>query len=78
MRILDELGAGAERIRRETIRAARRHAGRRRRCTFGASPPPFPDALRGAHPSRAQLVTAWVLGAATLGAGILVGWAIWG
>ena len=47
--------------------------------TFGPGRPTFAvhdEPARTA--SRAQLVTAWVLGAATLGAGILVGWAIWG
>jgi ATP-dependent Clp protease ATP-binding subunit ClpC len=73
MQIVAEFGAGAESIRRETMR------------TLGGMPPSVvtfgggsPTRLHSQRPSRAQLVTGWVLGAATLGAGILVGWAIWG
>jgi ATP-dependent Clp protease ATP-binding subunit ClpC len=73
MQIVAEFGAGAESIRRETMR------------TLGGMPPSVvtfgggsPTRLHRQRPSRAQLVTGWVLGAATLGAGILVGWAIWG
>jgi ATP-dependent Clp protease ATP-binding subunit ClpC len=73
MQIVAEFGAGAESIRRETMR------------TLGGMPPSVvtfgggsPTRLHWQRPSRAQLVTGWVLGAAPLGAGILVGWAIWG
>ncbi len=75
MRILGELGAGAERIQRETNRML---GGMPSVTTFGGGPPTFFTRLRPHAPSRTQLVTTWVLGAATLGAGILVGWAIWG
>jgi ATP-dependent Clp protease ATP-binding subunit ClpC len=76
MRIVAELGAGAESIRRETMRAlgGTPPGG----MTFGGGPRPLAVRRHGVASSRAQLVTAWVLGAATLGAGILVGWAIWG
>jgi ATP-dependent Clp protease ATP-binding subunit ClpC len=77
MRIVVELGSGAESIRRETMRAL---GGMPPGVvTFGGGPPAFsPARLHWQAPSRTQLVSAWVLGAATLGAGILVGWAIWG
>jgi ATP-dependent Clp protease ATP-binding subunit ClpC len=69
MQILGELGAGAERIRREV----NLHLGG---MAPGAVPMTFPVRR---HVSRApQLIAAWMLGAATLGAGILIGWAIWG
>jgi len=74
MRILDELGAGGERIRREVNRQL--GFGRQAGFSPGASPPPFPAERRVPGPSH--LLTAWMLGAATLGVGILVGWAIWG
>jgi ATP-dependent Clp protease ATP-binding subunit ClpC len=74
MRILDELGAGGERIRREVNRQL--GFGRQPGFSSGASPPPLPAQRR--VPRSSHLLTAWVLGAATLGVGILVGWAIWG
>jgi ATP-dependent Clp protease ATP-binding subunit ClpC len=76
MRILGELGAGAERIQRETIRMLGGMPPGA--MTFGTGKPTFPARLGPHVPDRAQLVAAWVLGAVTLGAGILVGWAIWG
>jgi ATP-dependent Clp protease ATP-binding subunit ClpC len=76
MRILGELGAGAERIQRETIRMLGGMPPGA--MTFGSGRPTFPARLGPHAPDRAQLVAAWVLGAVTLGAGILVGWAIWG
>jgi ATP-dependent Clp protease ATP-binding subunit ClpC len=76
MRILGELGAGAERIQRETIRMLGGMPPGA--MTFGSGKPTFPARLGPHVPDRAQLVAAWVLGAVTLGAGILVGWAIWG
>jgi ATP-dependent Clp protease ATP-binding subunit ClpC len=76
MRILGELGAGAERIQRETIRML--GGTPPGAMTFGSGRPTFPARLGPHVPDRAQLVAAWVLGAVTLGAGILVGWAIWG
>ncbi len=72
VQILDELGAGGERIRREM----NRQLGVGRGAGPGAPPPPFP--LHRQLPRSSHLLTAWVLGAATLGVGILVGWAIWG
>jgi ATP-dependent Clp protease ATP-binding subunit ClpC len=76
MRILGELGAGTERIRRETIRMLGGIPPGA--MTFGSVSTTFPVRLPPHALGRAQLVAAWVLGAATLGAGILVGWAIWG
>jgi ATP-dependent Clp protease ATP-binding subunit ClpC len=76
MRILGELGAGAERVQRETLRMLGGMPPGA--MTFGPGRPTLPARLSPHAPDRAQLVTAWVLGAATLGAGILVGWAIWG
>jgi ATP-dependent Clp protease ATP-binding subunit ClpC len=77
MRIAAELGTGAESIRRETLRAL--GGIQPSVMTFGGGPTAFsPPRVHLRGPSPAQLVTAWVLGAATLGAGILVGWAIWG
>jgi ATP-dependent Clp protease ATP-binding subunit ClpC len=72
VQILDELGAGGERIRREM----NRQLGVGRGAGPGGAPPPFP--LHRQLPRPSHLLTAWVLGAATLGVGILVGWAIWG
>jgi ATP-dependent Clp protease ATP-binding subunit ClpC len=76
MQIVVELGSGAEAVRRETIRMLGGTSSGA--MTFGGGSRPFPVRGHGVMPSRAQLVTGWVLGAATLGAGILVGWAIWG
>ena len=76
MQVLRALGSGSEAVRRETIRmlGGMPPGG----MPFGGPPRPFPIRPPGVTSSRAQLVTAWVLGAATLGAGILVGWTIWG
>jgi ATP-dependent Clp protease ATP-binding subunit ClpC len=76
MRIVVELGSGAEAVRRETIRALGGTSPGV--MTFGPSGSGLPPRVHWQRPGRAQLVTGWVLGAATLGAGILVGWAIWG
>ena len=76
MQVLRALGSGAEAVRRETIRilGGMPPGG----MAFGGGPRPFPVRPHAVRSSRAQLITGWVLGAATLGAGILVGWAIWG
>ena len=75
VRILLDLGVDAEKIRHEIVRK------------LGPSPasslafqrvPRSSASLRNAVPSVGVLIAAWVLGAVTLGAGILVGWAIWG
>ena len=76
MRILTGLGVGDERIRRETIRMM---GGVGTRSLAPSGPAPSLGAPMGVRPPRrGQLVTAWVLGVATLGVGILLGWAIWG
>jgi ATP-dependent Clp protease ATP-binding subunit ClpC len=75
VRILLDLGVDAEKIRHEIVRK------------LGPSPasslafqrvPRSSASLRNAVPSVGVLIAAWALGAVTLGAGILVGWAIWG
>jgi ATP-dependent Clp protease ATP-binding subunit ClpA len=62
LRILLDLGADAEAIRNELLRM------------LGGTPP----AAKKRRPRIARFVAGWLLGAATLGAGILIGWAIWG
>jgi Clp amino terminal domain, pathogenicity island component len=69
MQIARDLGADAETIRNAVIGA------------FGGVPPRafarIPSRRRGRSPLL-LVVTTWTLGAVTLGAGILIGWAIWG
>jgi ATP-dependent Clp protease ATP-binding subunit ClpC len=67
--ILRELGVGGERVRNEVIR------------TLGGTPSEYRAVAlpRGRSGARVpQYVVGWALGAATLAAGILIGWAIWG
>jgi ATP-dependent Clp protease ATP-binding subunit ClpC len=65
MRILLDAGVDAERVRNEVVRAL-----------GGVSTYSYPPSKRrGRLPS---FVVGWALGAVTLGAGILIGWAIWG
>ncbi len=80
-RILLDLGADAEKIRNEVVRLLGGVRGEilgGRSRTFTA-----PIIMRGGKAAAwlstgRLLIGAWLLGAATLGAGILVGWAIWG
>jgi ATP-dependent Clp protease ATP-binding subunit ClpC len=65
MRILLDAGVDAERVRNEVVRAL-----------GGVSTYSYPPSKRrGRLPS---FVVGGALGAVTLGAGILIGWAIWG
>ena len=67
-RILLDFDADAEKVRNEVIR------------TLGGTPlgyraaSPLPSRRRRVP----QYVAGWLLGAVTLGAGILIGWAVWG
>jgi ATP-dependent Clp protease ATP-binding subunit ClpC len=80
-RILLDLGADAEKIRNEIVRML----GGVRGELLGGGARAFtaPIVMRGGKAAAwlstgRILVGAWLLGALTLGAGILVGWAIWG
>jgi ATP-dependent Clp protease ATP-binding subunit ClpC len=72
-RILLDLGADAGRIRNEIVRML---GGR----SYEVRAVPVP--VRGRVPTSLSaarlLIGAWLLGAVTVGAGVLVGWAIWG
>ena len=75
VRILLGLGVDAEKIRNEIVRKL----GPSPASTLAFQRMPRSSAsLRNAVPSVGVLIAAWALGAVTLGAGILVGWAIWG
>jgi ATP-dependent Clp protease ATP-binding subunit ClpC len=80
VRILLDLGVDAERIRDEVIRLLGGPAAVERSFTFRSSPRPFARHRSGRRflPPVALLVTGWLLFALALGAGILIGWAIWG
>jgi ATP-dependent Clp protease ATP-binding subunit ClpC len=71
VQILLDFDADADTVRAELLRQL-----------SGAAPRPVPVPPRRRRPrllaSTTVLVAAWVLGAVTLGIGILVGWAIWG
>ena len=71
--ILVRLGASAEVVREEVIRML---SGPGRRPTRQRPPAP-PPPRRHALPPVALLVTGWLLFALALGAGVLIGWAIW-
>jgi ATP-dependent Clp protease ATP-binding subunit ClpC len=72
-RILLDLGVDAEKIHSLVIQMLGRRPGEVR-------PVPVPARRRAVAslPTGRLLIDAWLLGAVTLGAGILVGWAIWG
>jgi ATP-dependent Clp protease ATP-binding subunit ClpA len=74
--ILADLGYGPDRVRDEVLRLrGSRPAGR-----FEPRPFPHPGGYRRRFlppVSLALLVFGWVLFALALGAGILIGWAIW-
>jgi ATP-dependent Clp protease ATP-binding subunit ClpC len=77
--ILRDAGVDGERIRDEVIRllgGATVGYGRVPRST--PLPPPRPGRQLPPWRSATLLVTGWLLFAAALGIGILVGWAIWG
>jgi len=74
-RILDGFGVDSELLRDEIVRAL---GG-----SVGQPPRPTPVPMRRYSPKGRKervppLLVGWLLGAATLGIGILVGWAIWG
>jgi ATP-dependent Clp protease ATP-binding subunit ClpC len=73
MEILVQLGASAEVVREEVIRML---SGPGRRQVPRPRPAP-PPPRRRALPPVALLVTGWLLFALALGAGVLIGWAIW-
>src|SRR4051812_20275428 len=72
-RILLDLDADADTVRDEVLRQLGGAAPRP-----VPAPPPPPPRRAPRLSSTASLVAAWLLGAVTLGIGILVGWAIWG
>jgi ATP-dependent Clp protease ATP-binding subunit ClpC len=72
--ILGELGADAETIRDAVIRA---FAGPGR-SIVQAFPAHHPQGRVRVLLPTAMLITGWILFAAALGVGVLVGWAIWG
>jgi ATP-dependent Clp protease ATP-binding subunit ClpC len=75
-RILLELGADAETVRAEVIGTLSGGvAGRMPRPT--PTPPGATSRRRRPSVPIALLVTGWVLFALALGAGVLIGWAIW-
>jgi ATP-dependent Clp protease ATP-binding subunit ClpC len=76
-RIMLDQGADAEAIRDEVVRQLGGTAPAR--ATPHPSPrPPYAPTGRRRLPPVALLVAGWLLFALALGAGILVGWAIWG
>jgi ATP-dependent Clp protease ATP-binding subunit ClpC len=80
-RILLDLGTDAEAIRNEIVRMLGGMRGEVAHAPGWQHSPPI--IVRGGGKvastltSGRLLVAAWLLGAATLGAGILIGWAIW-
>jgi ATP-dependent Clp protease ATP-binding subunit ClpC len=72
-RILLDFGVDAEKIRSQLIQMLGGRPGEVR-------PVPVPARRRAVAslPAGRLLIGAWLLGAVTLGAGVLVGWAIWG
>jgi ATP-dependent Clp protease ATP-binding subunit ClpA len=71
-RVLLDLGADANRVRDTVVQLLGGRAVYPREA-------PRPSVVHRRFGSQLSLVVVtWVLGAATLGAGILIGWAIWG
>ena len=70
MKILLDFGVDAEKVRNEVIALL----GGQRGSHISARGLPQPHRRR----RLPEYVVGWVLGAVTLGAGILIGWAIWG
>ena len=67
VRILEDFGVDGDAVRDEVIRQV------------GGVPPPRPyPRPKRRHHRVPSFVLNWALGAVTLGAGILIGWAIWG
>ena len=66
--ILEDFGSDAARVRDEVLRQ------------LGGTLPamPYPKRMRPRRRRVPPFVLGWALGAASLGAGILIGWAIWG
>jgi ATP-dependent Clp protease ATP-binding subunit ClpC len=75
-RILLDLRLDAQRIREEVVRLLGGPAA----VGSPIAPPPLVRSRRFARGRTPVLLVAvtWALGAVTLGAGILIGWAIWG
>jgi ATP-dependent Clp protease ATP-binding subunit ClpC len=71
--ILEEHGAGAERIREEILRLLGGPVGGSVSAIHTV-----PPRRRRPLPPAQLLVTGWLLFALALGVGVLVGWAIWG
>jgi ATP-dependent Clp protease ATP-binding subunit ClpC len=75
--ILEQLGASPAGVHEEVVRILSGR-GRQPGGTVQAFRPQQPRARVRVLPPTAMLVTGWVLFAAALGVGVLVGWAIWG
>jgi ATP-dependent Clp protease ATP-binding subunit ClpC len=75
--ILEQLGASPASVHEEVIRMLS-GPGRQQGGTVQAIHAQQPQARVRVLPPTAMLVTGWVLFAAALGVGVLVGWAIWG
>jgi hypothetical protein len=65
-------------VREEVIRMLSGPGRLQQGGTVQAIRPQQPHARVRALPPTAMLVTGWLLFAAALGVGVLVGWAIWG
>jgi ATP-dependent Clp protease ATP-binding subunit ClpC len=76
--ILERLGARREVVREEMIRILSGPGRLQQGGTVQAIPAHQPQTRVRVLPPTAMLVTGWVLFAAALGVGVLVGWAIWG
>ena len=66
--ILEDFGSDAARVRDEVLR----------QLGGTVSAVPYPKGMRPRRRRVPPLVLGWALGASSLGAGILIGWAIWG
>jgi ATP-dependent Clp protease ATP-binding subunit ClpC len=76
--ILEQLGVSTATVHEEVIRMLTGPGRQQQAGTMRAVPAHQPQARVRVLPPKAMLVTGWVLFAAALGVGVLVGWAIWG
>jgi ATP-dependent Clp protease ATP-binding subunit ClpC len=76
--ILEQLGVSPASVHEEVIRMLSGPGRMQQGGTVMAMQPQLPHARARVLPPTAMLVTGWVLFAAALGVGVLVGWAIWG
>jgi ATP-dependent Clp protease ATP-binding subunit ClpC len=76
--IIEQLGVSPVSVHEEVIRMLSGPGRMQQGGTVSAMQPEQPPVRVRVLPPTAMLVTGWVLFAAALGVGVLVGWAIWG